>query len=215
MDETIIDQWIAQGKLLLQQAWQKIVDITLWFAKETEKAELDADPGMAMVIALVLTFLLGSACWAASIAQARRHSIWLHFTLGLLLPWVYPLVILFAMNIKGEKEMIAKLEAKKREQEEREAERQRNIDLLNPPEEEPEPDASIVWKRSYFERIARDREGKPAGPWDVQFNGVVLRIVRIIEAQDELVVVEQLDARGQISRLRIPYAKIEAWQNAE
>ncbi|HOG50315.1 MAG TPA: hypothetical protein PKY10_06970, partial [Lentisphaeria bacterium] len=105
--------------------------------------------------------------------------------------------------------------AEQRAKEEREAERQRNIDLLNPPEEEPEPDASIVWKRSYFERIARDREGKPAGPWDVQFNGVVLRIVRIIEAQDELVVVEQLDARGQISRLRIPYAKIEAWQNAE
>jgi len=49
----------------------------------------------------------------------------------------------------------------------------------------------------------------------VQFNGVVLRIVSILEAQDELVVVEQLDARGQTSRLRIPYAKIEAWQDAE
>jgi len=145
MDETTIDQWIAQGKLLLQQAWQKIVDITLWFAKETEKAELDADPGVAMVIALALTFLLGSACWAASIAQARRHPIWLHFTLGLLLPWVYPLVILFAMNIKGEKEMRAKLEAEQRAKEEREAERQRNIALTSGlPEEEPETDGSIV-----------------------------------------------------------------------
>ena len=215
MEENAIEQWIEQGKLLLRQAWQKIVDITMWFAKETEKAELDADPGVAMVLALGLTFLLGSACWAASIAQARRHSIWLHFTLGLLLPWVYPLVILFAMDIKGEKEMLAKLEADKRAQEEREAERQRNIAMLKPQEEEPKPDASGGWKRSYFEQIARDRDGKPSGPWDVKFNGVVLRIVRIVEAQDQLVVVEQLDDRGQTSRLRIPYAKIEAWQDAE
>ena len=87
--------------------------------------------------------------------------------------------------------------------------------MLKPQEEEPKPDASGGWKRSYFEQIARDRDGKPAGPWDVKFNGVVLRIVRIVEAQDQLVVVEQLDDRGQTSRLRIPYAKIEAWQDAE
>lgn len=210
-----MDEWIAQGKVLLQQAWQKTVDITLWFAKETEKAELDADPGLTLVLALLLTFLLGSACWAASIAQARRHSVWLHFTAGLLLPWLYPFVILFAMGIKGEKEMLAKREAAKRAKEEREAERQRNIALSAPPVEEPEADAGIVWKRNYFERIARDRDGKPAGPWNVQFNGVVIRVIRILEAQDELVLVEQSDARGQTSRLRIPYAKIEAWQNAE
>ena len=210
-----MDEWIAQGKVLLQQAWQKIVDITLWFAKETEKAELDADPGVTLVLALILTFLLGSACWAASIAQARRHPVWLHFAAGLLLPWLYPFVILFAMGLKGEKEMLARREAEKRAREEREAERQRNIALSAMPAAEPEADAGIVWKRSYFERIARDRDGKPAGPWNVQFNGVVLRVVRILEAQDELVLVEQSDARGQTSRLRIPYAKIEAWQNAE
>lgn len=210
-----MDEWIEQGKAALQQAWQKIVDITLWFAKETEKAELDADPLLALVLALGLTFLLGSACWAASIAQARRHSVWLHFVLGLLLPWLYPLVILFAMGIKGEREMLAKREAEKRAREEREAERQRNIALNAPVEAGDEDDGGQAWKRSYFERIARDRDGKPAGPWDVQFNGAVLRIARIIEAQDELVLVEQVDARGQASRMRLPYAKIEAWNNVE
>jgi heme exporter protein D len=210
-----MDEWIEQGKAALQQAWQKIVDITLWFAKETEKAELDADPLLALVLALGLTFLLGSACWAASIAQARRHSVWLHFVLGLLLPWLYPLVILFAMGIKGEREMLAKREAEKRAREEREAERQRNIALNAPVEAGDEDDGGQAWKRSYFERIARDRDGKPAGPWDVQFNGAVLRIARIIEVQDELVLVEQVDARGQASRMRLPYAKIEAWNNVE
>ncbi|MDD4097554.1 MAG: hypothetical protein PHC30_02165 [Lentisphaeria bacterium] len=210
-----MDEWIEQGKAALQQAWQKIVDLTLWFAKETEKAELDADPLLALVLALGLTFLLGSACWAASIAQARRHSVWLHFVLGLQLPWLYPLVILFAMGIKGEREMLAKREAEKRAREEREAERQRNIALNAPVEAGDEDDGGQAWKRSYFERIARDRDGKPAGPWDVQFNGAVLRIARIIEVQDELVLVEQVDARGQASRMRLPYAKIEAWNNVE
>ena len=51
MEENASRTMDEQGKLLLRQAWQKIVDITMWFAKETEKAELDADPGVAMVLA--------------------------------------------------------------------------------------------------------------------------------------------------------------------
>ena len=113
----------------LRTAWAIIVKIAEFIAKlaragleilGAEQVEFNPVYGGAML--LVFTVMLGSGCWAASIALSRRHSGWLHFLLGFFLPGLYPVVILFAMNLKGESNAGSILAAKNRQKEEQEIE---------------------------------------------------------------------------------------------
>ena len=103
---------------LLTALGLKLRDIFLLYAKETQEAELSYDPNLQFWIIFWILFFFGSACWATSIASMRRHPPIIHFLLGLVLPWAYPIYILFTMDIYGEKErrqaeqdMIAQKEA--------------------------------------------------------------------------------------------------------
>ena len=107
---------------LLTALGLKLRDIFMLYAKETQEAELSYDPNLQFWIIFWILFFFGSACWATSIASMRRHPPILHFLLGLVIPWAYPIYILFTMDIYGEKErreaeqeMIAQKEAEEEE----------------------------------------------------------------------------------------------------
>ena len=107
---------------LLTALGLKLRDIFMLYAKETQEAELSYDPNLQFWIIFWILFFFGSACWATSIASMRRHPPILHFLLGLVIPWAYPIYILFTMEIYGEKErreaeqeMIAQKEAEEEE----------------------------------------------------------------------------------------------------
>lgn len=195
--------------------WAWLLKTITQFAKSTEKANIDADFGVAFFLALLIMFLLGSACWAASIASCRKYNPIPHFFAGLILPWIYPLFILFTLDIKGNKEMKAAMEKERVEREAAEAERQKNIALNrgDDPDAPVEQEEESKWNQKYFEKIARKDDGSPAGPWDVVYSGHPVRVMRIIEALPEVVHIEFLDTKGTPVKMRIPYAKIETWEN--
>jgi hypothetical protein len=176
------------------------------------RAEIEIDPLAIMAIILVSVFFLGSAFWAVSIASSRRHRPWPAFVLGLLLPWIFPLVILFAMDIKGERAR-RRQEAKELQEREEAAARKAEAERLKA-EAAMSVDKRARWTQSHFEKLARKADGTAAGPFLVNFSGQELRVEQILEAHASLVLVEFQDEQGQTQRMRIPYAKIDSWENA-
>lgn len=201
---------------IMHNCWNSICKVVLGYVNESSKAtDVEYDLGAAFLIAIGILVLLGSACWAASIAKCRRYNPIPHFILGIVLPWIYPLVILFALDIKGVKEMRAKAEQERQAMEAAEAERQKNISLnmgVKAPEEEVEEETG--WNQAFFEKIARAEDGSSAGPWLATYGGNTIRVLSIIEALPEVVNVEFEGEKGAPMKIRIPYAKIENWERA-
>ena len=202
---------------LLTALGLKLRDIFMLYAKETQEAELSYDPNLQFWIIFWILFFFGSACWATSIASMRRHPPILHFLLGLVIPWVYPIYILFTMDIYGEKErreaeqeMIAQKEAE-------EEEKRRIQEELNARKAAVETEAGLKptdsrWTPQYFNSIARDSEGRNAGPWKAIVSGTEILVLEIIEAEDDLVYVVFKGYNDEPSKMRIPYSKIESWE---
>ena len=203
---------------LLKALGLKLCEIFMLYAKETQEAELTYDPNLQFWIIVWILFFFGSACWATSIAAMRRHPPLIHFILGLVIPWAYPLFILFKMDIYGEKErrqaeqeMIAQKQAeeeeKQRIQEELNA-RKAAVDA----ETEVQANTNPNWTPQYFNSIARDSEGRNAGPWKAVVSGTEIIVLEIIEAENDLVYVVFKGYNDQPSKMRIPYTKIESWE---
>lgn len=217
MDDTT-ERFIQAVKAFVINCWEWLIAKIKWFSKETVKAEIDADFGVTVFLALLILFVLGSAFWSASIAASRRHRQIPHFVLGLLFPWVYPLIILFKMGIKGEKEALAKMAEKEAAAKEREDEKKKNIELNTGGEAASEAAApeESVWTQKHFAEIARKPDGTPAGPWEVTYaGGIHVHVTQIIEALPQVVHVEFTDDKGKAVRMRIPYARIESWDAPE
>jgi len=168
----------------------------------------------AVLLVLATTILIGSGCWAASIALSRRHSGWLHFLLGALMPGLYPLVIMFAMGLKGERQRKKQMAAERLARE-KEAEEKRLIMEIQgiQPQEAPIEEDEGKFNAQYFERIARDADGNKAGPWKVNFAGSDIVVQEILDVQADFVLVEMIGREGTHEKIRIPYSKVESWRD--
>jgi hypothetical protein len=83
----------------LLDAWETLVD----FAMMAVYARVVPDWHFILQVFLIAAFCFGSAFLTATIAESRRHKIKLHFLLGLLIPYIYPLVIALRMKTVQEK----------------------------------------------------------------------------------------------------------------
>ncbi len=199
---------------ILKHIGAKILELTKHFAGVTADAQLEFDLGTWLTIILVILFLLGSACWAASIAASRRHPIWMHFVLGFVVPWIYPIIILFKMDIYGEAERKRAEQEALQKKAEAEAEKQRIQEQLGKQVALEEDESGIEgkqWNQKYFDKIGRDEEGRNAGPWKAVISGNEIIVLEILETEPELVYVVFKDFKGAPKKMRIPYAKIESW----
>ena len=170
------------------------------------------DPELLALDCGIVIVLLASACWAASIAAARRHNAFVSFLLGLLLPWIYPLVILFAMNIPG------KWDIAKQKREKEQAEVNALVEEAEKNDLQPDENGVIPYEPTpaYFNKIARKADGTPAGPWKVSFNGNLIIVTAIIEVLPEALSVEfHQPNKNDILKMRIPFSKIESWETIE
>ncbi|MBR0459602.1 MAG: hypothetical protein IJJ26_10230 [Victivallales bacterium] len=216
-NQDIIDKFFEQ----VRNAFTWLGGETTKMAKATDKAQFDVDAAFTLQLVFLFLLLFGSACWAASIASARRHNPLPHFLLGFFLPWIYPLVILFTMDIEGERERRKKMQQAAQEKAEAEEQRKRDIAINSqnasgdaaPAAAEEEPTEGVDQAR--FRKLARNPDGSLAGPWDVVFNNIQVHVVYIIEALPQVVHVACLDEKGAVVQMRIPYAKIDFWNEAE
>ncbi len=205
-------------KDILLDLWASFVELVQFFAGNTAKAGITVDlPVLLFLMALIALWLL-SGCWAASIASSRRHSAVLSFLAGMGVPFVYPLVILFVMDVKGARERERRLREAMAQEEAVEEEKRHLAELVGAPAPEagaaadgqaaPGAPPPQVFNAEYFTRIARDEQGNYTGPWRVIFGGNEVKVLRILEPLEEVVSVE-IEARdGRTAKFRIPYARI-------
>lgn len=175
------------------------------------------DPKILVTLIAILTIMLASGAWAASIAQMRRHRAPAFFILGFFTFFVGPAYLLYHLEIKGEKEQkeeFARIAAEKRAEA---AERKRLEEEQAKERGEEEPPAvsatGIVWDKDYFTSIQRKDDGTPAGPWDVTYNGVDVVVTEIKEVLPECIQVSFINQEGTALVGRIPYSKIEKWED--
>lgn len=172
---------------------------------------------LLVVVLVVLSLMLASGAWAASIAQMRRHKGLPFFFLGFFTFFVGPAKLLYSLEIKGEKEqkeMFAKAAAQKRAEEEERARKEAEQARERGEEAPAVSQEGVVWDQSYFASIQRKADGTPAGPWVVAYNGVRVTVTEILETLPECVQVKMINAEGAPLVGRIPYARLEAWEDA-
>ena len=198
-----------------------------FFVERTAEAGIRPDLQVIIFILVFLTVWMGSAFWSASIAVMRKHSMIPHFIAGFVVPYVYPVTILFALDVKGARA----LTRQKAQQDQGEAmaaeekERLRSIGQAVPAQEAASQSAVAgtpgdaaennsaaaapeEFDQRYFKEIALDDNGEPTGPWRIQYGGTEVVAVRIVESLPFAVAVEITTADGKTQKIRIPYAKI-------
>ena len=175
------------------------------------------DWSAAAVLLGILTLWLGAACWSSSIAETRLHSPVLHFFAGLLVPGLYPFVLLFAMGVKSPERHARTEEAETWEVppetpaagEKPPSTPEERATETGPREEEEEEEQT--YDQEDFRRIARDEEGNFVGPWKLEYDGQTILAERILDALPNVVVLQTIaKPGGRPQRLRIPYSKIES-----
>lgn len=179
---------------------------------------LDANITALIIIMVVLTIMLASGAWGASIAMMRRHSAPKFFLYGFFTFFIGPAHLLYSLSIKGEqeqKEMFARdAEMKRAEQAERAAK-----EAMQAKERGKEAPAvsseGITFDQDYFNSIQRNEDGTPAGPWRVAYNGIEITVTEIVEVLPECVQVRMINLEGNPMVGRIPYSRIEKWADPQ
>lgn len=199
-------------KDILLGIWQALLSLVHFFSERTQAAGIMVDPLLIVALLVLVTLWLLSGSWASSIASSRRHSALLHFVLGMCVPFGYPLFILFAMDVKGAKERERKQQAVKAKEDAVQEERRRVAEMVGR-ELLVEPEAEVKEEKehfdtAYFERIARDEQGNPTGPWRIVFGGNEVKVLRILEPLPDVVSVEIETREGGRAKFRIPYGRI-------
>ncbi len=204
---------------ILKSFWDMIAQIVGFFTEKTTEAGMEPDLVIVLFLVFVLTLWLASGCWAASIAGARRHSVKLSFAIGLAVPLFYPLVILFAMDIKGAKDREERAQQEALEEAEQarireqvaakaaeEAELTGEASALPAIEEEEQ-----VYDFDFFKRIAYDEDGNVTGPWLIRYGSNEIIAPTVADILPHAVVVEiPQGSEGKLQRIRIPYGMITA-----
>lgn len=216
------DTWLiaAWGKIctLAKNAWE-------WFRDHVQKMLIEdlglgeADSGtvvVMLVVLFILTLMLASGAWAASIAQMRRHPAPKFFLFGFFTFFIGPAHLLYSLDIKGEEEQkaaFAAAAAQKRAEAATRAKLEEEQALARGKKQVAAVSTDgIVWNKDYFISIQRKEDGTHAGPWAVQFNNIPVTVLKIIEVFDENVQVQMLNLEGVKTMGRIPFARIQKWE---
>ncbi|HCE46098.1 MAG TPA: hypothetical protein DET40_21345 [Lentisphaeria bacterium] len=178
------------------------------------QAGLNPEWGHIILTSIFIAFILGSPFAAATIAEIRGQNRLLHFCLGLLLPWVYPVYTF----IRLAKEPARNIEEKAKGEEESSEE---NPESGIAPEShlkyeyedamsDTSPEIAPVMNQQYFARIASDEAGNPLGPYILELvDSRVVEVSKISNAMPEVVILEVIEG-GRSNTIRFPYAKIKS-----
>ena len=214
-DEWLVAAWKFTKEHTLS-AWEWLTThVKNVLTDDFQVSEASAVSVLILIVILTLMFLSGT--WAASIAQTRRHPRVKFFWVGFFSFFVGPAYLLYHMDIKGEKERLAKL-AEEAAIKKAEAEERARREQMGKTEKGEQPPAvsteGIVWDQNYFNSIQRKEDGTPDGPWEVTYNGVHVKVLEILEVLPTVVAVRLVNQEGHEMRGRIPFAKIEQWDRS-
>ncbi|GEM_PF-5261703 len=181
------------------------------------EAGLTPEWGSIIAVSILIFIYMGSPFAAATIAEITGKNRLVHFMLGLVLPWVYPIF----MFIKLTKEPAKDLKEKPDQGEPVSEDDNKALDGELPEshlryeyEESSEmsdtsPELAPVMNQQYFARIASDESGNPLGPYILELNdGRVVEVSKISNTLPDVVILEVVEG-GRSNTIRFPYSKIK------
>ncbi len=190
-------------------------------------------------VCLIAVVFLGSAFLAATIAENRNHKMKLHFLLGLLVPYLYPVVLVFylktvqaAAEAEDEIDPLSDLSSamterlkdiKKTQAEERSKKVKRvqsGIEEENNKTNEVKQDEQVetedvvqeelsVFTRRYFQDLAVDSSGAKAGPFKLVALNGSEFNVSRIKNIQKDMASFEVDVHGRTKNIRIRYNNIK------
>ncbi len=183
---------------------------------------LKGSSGEVAIYVIMIIIILWSGCFSASVAEFRLRSPLFHFFIGVLIPVIYPIFILFKMTVYSAP--VAKLEV----------EEEVIHHIEGPPPVEAAPPASIettapvaglintesldspnrTYDQGYFKQIAIDASGNHRGPFIFIVKGNEFKVEKIIDPMGDAVLIEFVSSDGKLQKLRIPYQNIDSVKEA-
>lgn len=184
---------------------------------------LSANWSWLILFIIGMMIIIGSGAWAASIAEIRNRTPLLHLIIGCLLPVIYPTIILFTLPYAHHR---------KKKQRQGKEEKITRMEGAPPPEgppimamggqggpeaitEEALGEEVMQYDQAYFKSMTYDEKGNYRGPFRFRVNDEQFKVERIINALDNVVVIENVDSDGKTQHLRIPYGRIESCTEIE
>ena len=160
---------------------------------------------VTFILCLIPIILVGSAAYAATIAESRRHRPLLFFIKGLLVPVIYPLTIKGTLEeVIIEKNVVEKKTLAIQKQDDL------NLDLSQPDNKDAE--GNIVFDQLFFAKRQLDDDGELRGPFLMMVNDIEVNVFHIVEAKETAVAVDAETNEGEHRTLRLPYDQIDSFE---
>ena len=160
---------------------------------------------VTFILCLIPVVLVGSAAYAATIAESRRHKPFFFFLKGFFIPVVYPL------TIKGTLEEIV-IEKNVTEKKTLAMQKQDELDLdLSQPDNR-DAEGNILFDQLFFAKRQLDDDGDFRGPFLMVVNDNDVRVDHIVEAKETAVAVDAETNEGEHRTLRLPYDQIDSFE---
>jgi hypothetical protein len=189
----------------------------LW--DDAVRAGLNPDWVNLLAFSILIIFLLGSPFVAATIAELQGKNRFVHFLLGLVFPWIYPLYMFLKLIKKPTRELPDKQDETLADDEKAAVGETPASHLKHAYSNEenavPCPETAPEMDQKYFARITSDEDGNPLGPYVLELlDGRIVEVSRIADTLPSVVILEIIEG-GRSNTIRLPYAKIKICREAK
>jgi hypothetical protein len=188
----------------------------LW--DDAVRAGLNPDWSGLLANSIIIVFLLGSPFVAATMAERQGKNRFVHFMLGVIIPWAYPLYMFIKLARQPAKELAEKQAETLADDEKAligEMPESHLKDEYGDGVKADTAEAAPVMEQKYFARIASDEAGNPLGPYVLELvDGRIVEVAKISEALPNVVILEVIES-GRSNTIRLPYAKIKICREAK
>lgn len=189
--------------------------------------ELGISPGLGALIFLLILALavMGSAFWAAAVAEDKGRDRILHFLGGLVLPYLYPALLI--QRLKPRIIGMESAEAEKAERGELPESRVEGVGRTPIPAGQSAARPLDLFSDSQelnlsrfdqlnFRAAAFNEHGEARGPFYFTLDdGTEFCATRILDTLSSVLLLELSDEFGNAKKLRIPYARITSCSTAQ
>lgn len=180
---------------------------------------LDLPVGLLIGLFFVILLWMFSGVWAADIAELRGYRPHKHLWIGLILPFIYPALLLAILKpVEGSQVDMKRNKDAAKLRKEAEIQAQKQAEIAAKEEQRQMEDADpTLWSKSRMERIAFNADGTPAGPFLCTLDdGQQFYVISIQSIMDQVVILQLADENGTAGPvLRFPYARITGMEIVE
>ncbi|HBC86616.1 MAG TPA: hypothetical protein DCZ94_06660 [Lentisphaeria bacterium] len=177
---------------------------------------LNPEWGSIIAVSIVIAFFLGSPFASATLAEISGKNRLIHFLLGLVLPWIYPVYMFIMLAKQPAKTLEEKPDEKAGDTGDDKAldgelpESHLKYEYQEESMSDTSPELAPVMNQQYFARIASDESGNALGPFILELNdGRVVEVSKISSTLPDVVILEVVEG-GRSNTIRFPYSKIKS-----